>query len=440
MRKGLLLLLIAVVMTGQAKAEDPKCTADDTVEGCFTRLGKDWALLRTQRSTAAVNTGVTGLLTPSQSATKDFLSKLTAAFAVPMTGDGSRPVSLAWNIPIPRLGGGEDGGRGNEHLNLQTVFAKPPMSGELKERIGSNDAAVAEINDSLSEFDDLTIRASFGPSMHGLGRSIAPHKIAYDAMLGHALDGMVRANGGVDRSTKLSAMTASPSAIQTAIETEASQFAEGFSILLNNQPQLYGEVKYRALKNVAGPDEHSMRLTYEKGFHNLKAFYKAHPKCDNDEPAGDCASLLMDAANEAEKAPEDRLAVSIEYRRWSALSVVIPDLVNFSAPRARSLVYSVTYGRNHMLMKEGRLDVEVNYEDTSARTVTDVVPPALFLTGNESEAVRDRFVASATYTYQINGQMAMPLTLTYANHGSFLGNVDRKLNAHFGLSFKMPSR
>ena len=440
MRKGLLVLLIAVVVTGQGKAEDPKCTANDTLQDCFNKK-QEWTVSAShaQESTAAVNTGVSGLLTPTQTTTKDFLSMLTAAFAVPMSGDGSRPVSIAWNVPIHLLGGDE------ERINLQAVFAKPEMSGDLKQRIGTNAAAVTAVKDSLSEFDDLTVRASFGPSMKRLGRSAAPHRKAYkamfrDHMMTTALDTVARDNG-MTAATSLKEANVRPAAIETAIDAEADRFAEQFSVLLNNQPQIYGEVKYHALKNVAGPDEHAARFTYEMGFHNLNVFYAEHPKCDGAAPAADCASLLMNAAKLADNASEDRVAVSIEYRRSSALRVVIPDLANFSAPRARSFVYSVTYGRNHMMTKKGRLDVEVNYEDTTARTVTDAVPAALFLTGDvASEPVRDRFVASATYTYQINGQMAMPLTLTYANHGSFLGDADRKLNVHFGLSFKMPSR
>ena len=440
MRKGLLTLLLAIVMTGQATAEDPKCTANDTLQDCLAKRDQTWGAnpaSLAQQWTAATNTGVSGLLTPTQTTTKDFLSMLTAAFAVPMSGDGARPVSIAWNVPISPLGGGE------EHINLQAVFAKPEMGGDLKQRIGSNAAAVTAVNDSLSEFDDLTVRASFGPSMKLFGRSATPHRVAYAAMFHEymettALDTVARDNEM--KAATLGEAKVRPAVIETAIDTEADRFAEQFSILLNNQPQIYGEVVYRALKNVAGPDERSARLTFEMGFHNLNAFYADHPECGGAAPAANCASALMDAAKAADAAPEDRVAVSIEYRRWSALSVVIPDLANFSAPRARSFVYSVTYGRNHMMTEKGRLDVEVNYEDTTARTVTDVVP-ALFLTGDAaSEAVRDRFVASATYTYQINGQMAMPLTLTYANHGSFLGDVDRRLNAHFGLSFKMPSR
>jgi hypothetical protein len=32
----------------------------------------------------------------------------------------------------------------------------------------------------------------------------------------------------------------------------------------------------------------------------------------------------------------------------------------------------------------------------------------------------------------------MPLSLIYANHSQFLSNVDRKLNVHFGIAYKLP--
>lgn len=391
MRKGLLVLLIAIVITGRVNAqEERKCIAEDTMESCFGKL-ETWP--------ADVNTGVSGLLTPAQSSTKDFLSLLTAAFAAPMSGEGPRPVSLAWNGRIPL-------GSEKHYFNLQAVFAKPEMSGDLKQRLGTNAAAITMVNDSLSELDDLTVRASFGPSTKRFGRSANHHRPAFNLL--------------TDR-------------LPMPVDQVATQFAR----LLNNQPQIYGEVKYRAMKNVAGPDERGVRLTYEMGFDNLNDVYG---ECDRAKTAEECTTALTALTKTPADAPEDRVAFSLEYRQWSALSVVVPDLAHFTAPRARSLVYSITYGRNHMMIDKGRLDVEVNYEDTTARTVTDVTPPAGTVTGTGAAAVRDRFVASATYTYQINGMMAMPLTLTYANHAAYLGDVERKLNAHFGLSFKMPMR
>jgi hypothetical protein len=87
------------------------------------------------------------------------------------------------------------------------------------------------------------------------------------------------------------------------------------------------------------------------------------------------------------------------------------------------------------LTKDDRLDLAINYEDTTVSKVTDLIPtPAVV---ESSKAVRDRFVASVTYTYEINGQMAMPLSLIYANHATYLGEVDRRLNAHIGITFKM---
>jgi hypothetical protein len=439
MRKALLALTMVMAMSGHAQAVDSHCTAADTLMDCFKKFNGTWlatSASHAQNMTTVANTGVSGLLTPTQSTTKDFLSRLSAAFAAPMSGDGARPVSLAWNVPIHMLGGDE------QHLNLQGVFAKPEMSGDLRQRLESNAAAMTAVKGSLSELDDLTVSASFAPSTPRLGRSMTPHRARYDALLGAhlanedtvraALGDVMRGNGIADvTTTPLGANVAAiEDAVRTASAKEATRFANGFAVLLDNQPQFYGEVQYRARKNLVGPDERSVRLTYEMGFHNLNTLPE---QCGTD-----CVTSVLNEAATAGNAPKDRVAFGIEYRKWSALDVALPEhAVHFLAPPARSLVYSLTYGRNHMMMENGRLDLEVNYEDTTARTATDLATPASLNITEEPEPVRDRFVASATYTYQMTGQLAMPLTLTYANHASFLGDTDRRLNAHFGLSFKM---
>jgi hypothetical protein len=61
------------------------------------------------------------------------------------------------------------------------------------------------------------------------------------------------------------------------------------------------------------------------------------------------------------------------------------------------------------------------------------------LTDATAANVHDRFVASVTYTQKINAKLSVPVSLVYANHASFLGDVDRKLNAHIGIQFKLPT-
>ena len=40
----------------------------------------------------------------------------------------------------------------------------------------------------------------------------------------------------------------------------------------------------------------------------------------------------------------------------------------------------------------------------------------------------------STYAWSTS---SLPLTLTYANHGRYLGEQDQELSAHFGVSFKL---
>src|SRR5258708_18921069 len=57
----------------------------------------------TQKTVAAANTGISSLVSPSQSASKDFLSLLSAALEAAAQGNDAKPVTLAYNIPIRRL-------------------------------------------------------------------------------------------------------------------------------------------------------------------------------------------------------------------------------------------------------------------------------------------------------------------------------------------------
>ena len=405
MKRRLLVLIIAAVTTWNANAED-FCKPGEDRKACKDRFIAAWKT-RPQEEVAGANTGVSNLVSPAQSTSKDFLSMLAAALLVPMNGDGSMPLALDFNVPVV-LGGQE------QRIKLQTVLAKPQLSGELRQRLAGNAAALTAMNDSVSEFDDVTVSAALNPSTRGLGRSLVPHQAAYDKML----------------DTRFG-------------ETEAAveDLAGGFALLLNNQPQLFGSVLYRTRRNVAGPDERSARLTYEMGFHNLNRFYRRNPDCaaPTDANAADCAKKVVRYAGADSVAddPANRLALSVEYKLSNALTVAIPEYsVNYRASDAHTFIYSLSYGRN-FLMRNGRIDLAVNYEDTTVSEVTDLVPRAE--AADAPVTVRDRFVASATYTYKINDNMAMPFSLIYANHAAFLGDVDRKLNAHFGISFKMPS-
>ena len=188
------------------------------------------------------------------------------------------------------------------------------------------------------------------------------------------------------------------------------------------------------------------------GFRNLNAFAKSNNgecRIVNEGNAKRCAEALSDFAGKQAAVDDsaDRVSMSVEYRTSDGVSVALPQYkVDFHAANAHSFVYALAYGRNSMFMKNDRIDVSVNYEDTTLSAATDIVAPApaggmaAFAEAAATttpKAVRDRFVATATYSYKINDMMSMPFSLIYANHASYLGDVGRKLNAHFGISVKM---
>lgn len=49
---------------------------------------------------------------------------------------------------------------------------------------------------------------------------------------------------------------------------------------------------------------------------------------------------------------------------------------------------------------------------------------------------RDRLVITATMNLKV-GEMDVPLGIVYANHGKYLGEVDKQFSAHLGLKFDL---
>lgn len=135
---------------------------------------------------------------------------------------------------------------------------------------------------------------------------------------------------------------------------------------------------------------------------------------------------ISESGGDASATANDRTSISIEYGRTQANHVNLSQFnVTQDTDRAHKLVYSVIYGRPlgaaGMGRNDGRVDLSVNYEDIS----------------NDPDN-KDRFVGSLTYTQKISETMTIPVSLIYANHSQFLSNVNRKLNVHFGLSYKLP--
>jgi len=233
---------------------------------------------------------------------------------------------------------------------------------------------------------------------------------------------------------------------QPLIQTRANLdvLTRAYAKLLNNQPQPYASLFYHERKNIVGPSETVLKATYEYGFKNLNTFmgrYRA--KCDslliNDTTAGNCVDLIEKYAGDTgpdASSDDGRISASLEYHAADATHIDLPAYsFTLDTKSGHSLVASLTGGYTMMPRpdrKSGRIDVMLSYENIKNAAVI----PSLT---NPPADVKDRFVAAITFTQKITDTLSFPVSLIYANHASFLTNVDRKLNAHFGLQYKLPT-
>lgn len=473
------IISIATAMFALHMSGDEHCIETDTVMQCVHRfLGADTTPTAEtaakgaeagQKAVSAATTGVTSLISASQSAKKDFISTLLAALEMPTGSDDSKPLSFDYNFPIRLLDA-------EQRLKLQAVLQKPDLSSELSKRLAADD--VKALKDNLSYSDDVTISASLNPSTKRLGRSITPHRALFESMLAPRLQGdpkadqlagefFVRANiasnngsmdktfvdlmpgnGATEKEQRKKAIDDLEASARASALTEAISLAKLFSVLLNNQPQLYGSAVYRTRKDVAGPNERSAKLTYEMGRHNLNDLY-ATGKCDggSDECFANLKTVAAAAATDSATST-GRLALSIEYAKTDPVTITIPkNSIDFTTTDGHKFVYSAVYGfASNMMSKSGRLDVSISYEDTTVAKTSDNVALGRPVRRSLAEPTtatlpppRDRFVGSVTYTVKLSEKMELPLSIVYANHTQFLGDVTKKLNAHFGLVYKLPS-
>ena len=219
----------------------------------------------------------------------------------------------------------------------------------------------------------------------------------------------------------------------------AEELADDIAVLAANQSKFTLDASYRDRQEAIGPKEWFVKTTYEWGVGtniakrleennaaDCATKYRRTAELDEDcqEPY---ARALKEAVDDPDVKMGSRVTFALEYHDLSEVNLTQP--VTFNLKGSRSLVYSLVAGRDLLMDNEvdkrGRIELSISYDD-----VTD---------DNEPEKARkDRFIGKLTYSQRINDQLDIPISLTYANHSDYLTDVDRKLNAHFGISYKLP--
>jgi hypothetical protein len=212
------------------------------------------------------------------------------------------------------------------------------------------------------------------------------------------------------------------------VELAAQQRFFELDDLINNQPQVLASATYRRRADLVGPDDLAAKFSYEIGFANVNGL-RRHCGGRESEVDGDCLKSYLDKfGSTLESSP--RLAITAEYSQSDAYDFALPaDALSptpfaFHLDRISKGVGKLVYGRYLRADASGvqttRIDVEASYEIASG-----------------DPARNDRFLATATFTQKLAGDMSASLTAVYSNRPEFRGEVDKELSARFGLKYKL---
>lgn len=464
--RHLVLAALVLQLSPRVTASTP-CSDDDTIESCYAKNQSS----PSQSAEAGVQKEVTSGLAAKSTGADSFGSRLASTIkdfnplfkgliqTSDVAADGR---SLTLDVNLKSLVGTASG------WQLQAVAREPEVYGALEQALpaATRSTRSAALKNELGELDDVTGVLSWSPQNSYLGRTFSGNTDLFSALIleldeqaakGESagsvppdllftlLDVLKGENLPADAETMKFSNISNPdvraaakkyveqiSVAQEKVDARFRALATAHNLiamadLINNQPQVYVSGSYRSRATIAGPDEITIKASYEHGFANLNGL-RRDCRC-----ADDAAKLLESLPRYSYKARSrsalkhaDRLAVSVEYTQVQKYQIALPsDGVNLDLKSSHTFVASFAYGRYVSFdangNEVGRFDAKANYEDY----------------GTDPTRQR-RAVASVAYTQKINKDWSIPIGLTWANREEFVGDVQKKLSAHLGLSYKLP--
>ena len=492
-------LVLALGLTSDTLAAT-RCAVEETPEQCFARLMDQLAPAdvnaqlsdQNKQEESAQNADLlakpTGIDTGGVnlgSTTKNFLPLLALSGLLGDAKQSGKEGTYVFDLNFLVPGLAKD-----KNAQLQAVVdSQPVVSEALKAQLpaASRDATAKKLADGLGDLDDYTLsftynwvdkshgrgfnqyRNRFQSLAHAVSRPFLVPPTAADKlrMLGDAVGKIEKdlrsrhvtiPEGGLlsttfDDITRLVDPPDPDIARQVEQATEEAAIGEAdrlnrhrqalakaglghFADLLDNQPQLHLSVQRRSLDPVVGGDETSAKLTYEwslASFNNAMSS-DCHRQLDNPDPRTVAAATLdgclaqytsfVDASLATLKTGT-RLSFAVEYDDISKDTIDRPQdgVAGVTLPGAKKLIISAGWSRHFVADPNGgqpmRLDLVAKYENVS-----------------NDPTRQDRGVATLTITRQF-GNLTIPFGVVYANHGEFLGQVDKQLSAHVGLKFNL---
>ncbi|HET6230699.1 MAG TPA: hypothetical protein VFE05_11570 [Longimicrobiaceae bacterium] len=499
MRALALAVAAACVAAPPLRAQQPvACQADRTITDCYSRnrgtggaevpdsIRKQAladAAQRLQAKQAGPDLSSAGPL----AAIADFLPRLATELLAPVSGGADAPdLGFKANLPLNQGPLIDLGATLQGAVVIHQAVVSPRLLDSVPPALRA--AAQARLEADLEPYDDATLTASLNLENQRFGRSLRQHRAEIGSLF-VALAGADRAGdqSRVERAddrydafrnslearaerrdtqwfeatrigTPECTLRAGPSAPgpadvgefpvaclspagREALEAEIGLLAgavarnraarderlkaSGFTHLaqlVNNQPQLNAAWEYHSRRGVVGPNEWTGRARFELGFANMNGLRRS---CGGKVDPACLSKYVNDPAVRSSLARGDRMFVQLDVTRRNTWRLSIPqDSVDIRLASATTLAAGAGYGAYIGNPEDGenrdRLDGQAKWDFA-----------------RNDAARQNRFVASLFYTRHLTGQASALIGLSYANRPEFLGDVDRKLRANLGLTYKL---
>lgn len=481
MKTAIVLAGLTVVIASAVAAQNVGCLETETVALCWTRLDSLQSAATTsnqadepEKALAKRTAGITSLGNGFASTINDFLPQIAGALGLTETTTEDGATSFETNLRVPL-------GSKPQRVRLQGVLRKPTLYQPLADSLPSD--RVTELEKELGDFDDVRLVVAWNLESRTMGRSFEQARVlsshilreqvevatktpAYLALRLNArslIDSLTFAKADYDPSTaavpecqfnSFSAGNKTPIGCFTDVKqaeigiavAEAlklirdgeSRLAEQLKVsefyrigtLINNQPQFNLEFGADVRENRVGPDGFTLTARYEGGFANLNGL-RAHARAQcgaakDDDISGNCLrNYLHQPGVRSSMDRGDRFFVSAAFSRRSDYAVTLPqDSVSLSQAGSWDLIGSAGYGRYVTFSRTGeetgRLDLTVEYAHHY-----------------DDPNRENRLVASGSYSYRISSNLVFATGISYASRPEFLGEVDNKVSANFGLRYRL---
>ncbi len=472
MRASSALLFAFLTLAAGPLLSQNRCVPSDTINACFDRYLKPDAVNpkaaakeagkqeeeKLRRQPTGLDTGGFNLATNK----KNLIPLLAfSGLLGNSTDEETRTLVFDLNFLLPvrhRL-------PGLRNAQLQAVVATEPEISPLARNAlpaADRDDLVGQLEDELGDFSDYSILFTYNHASRFYGRGFAQYAKRFDALstavitplaVPNLLSLLTTLNVPAEEIPDLiekpfQEMPAElGERLRLATEEKAREFASfetlatgaidaaglaRFHQLLDNQPQFNVTANQRFRDSLVGPEELSLKVTYEWTSMNFNRSMSkdCHRDLDGDptpETIAECLRryTLFVTENQDAIARGNRFSFTGEYVDIDEdtidphLDGVAPVLLD-SATRVTLIA---GWSRDFFFGGEPvSMDLVAEYRDFS-----------------DDPLRQDRGVASLTFTRQLNG-VAVPFGIVYATRGEYLPEVDSRLSAHIGLRYNLFGR